>query len=59
MATSERRHLERFSLRVPLRFRSLGLASDKTEHFTAGAFFGITIHAGTPFQAAARATAAA
>src|ERR1700740_2765241 len=28
-------------------------------HFTFGAFFGITIHAGIPRQAAARATAAA
>ncbi len=34
MKTSERRQLTRFSLRTPLRFRALGVASDKTEHFT-------------------------
>jgi len=31
---SERRHLKRYNLRTPLRFRAVGLASDKTEHFT-------------------------
>lgn len=33
MSPAERRQLERFRLRVPLRFRTLGLASDRTEHF--------------------------
>jgi hypothetical protein len=31
---SERRHLTRYNLRTPIRFRAVGLASDKTEHFT-------------------------
>jgi PilZ domain len=31
---SERRQLTRYNLRTPIRFRALGLASDKTEHFT-------------------------
>jgi hypothetical protein len=34
MAASDRRQLTRFSIRTPLRFRTVGLASDKTEHFT-------------------------
>jgi hypothetical protein len=60
MAPSERRHLERFSLRVPLRFRSLGLAADKTDHFTEainlsrGGFFFVTsapLHVGMPIEA--------
>ena len=34
MDISERRHLRRYNLRTPLRFRAIGLASDKTEHFT-------------------------
>jgi len=63
MASSERRHLERFSLRVPLRFRSLGLASDKTEHFTEavnlsrGGFFFVTsapLQVGMPIEATFR-----
>ncbi len=60
MASSERRQLERFSFRVPLRFRSLGLASDKTEHFTEainlsrGGFFFVTsapLQVGMPIEA--------
>jgi PilZ domain len=31
---SERRQLARYNMRTPLRFRAVGLASDKTEHFT-------------------------
>ena len=63
MASSERRQLERFSLRVPLRFRSLGLASDKTEHFTEavnlsrGGFFFVTsapLQVGMPIEATFR-----
>ena len=30
----ERRQLTRYNLRTPLRFRAMGLAADKTEHFT-------------------------
>src|SRR6202007_3389954 len=33
MKGSERRQLTRFNLRTPLRFRAIGLSSDKTEHF--------------------------
>jgi hypothetical protein len=60
MAPSERRHLERFPVRIPLRFRSLGLASDKTEHFTEavnlsrGGFFFVTsapLQVGMPIEA--------
>jgi len=60
MAPSERRQRERFSLRVPLRFRSLGLAADKTEHFTEainlsrGGFFFVTsapLQVGMPIEA--------
>src|SRR5262249_32352917 len=34
MDISERRHLTRYNHRTPLRFRAVGLASDRTEHFT-------------------------
>ena len=34
MKVAERRQLARLSLRTPLRFRALGVASDQTEHFT-------------------------
>jgi len=34
MKVSERRQLTRLNLRTPLRFRALGVAADKTEHFT-------------------------
>lgn len=34
MAASDRRQLARYSVRTPLRFRAVGLASDKSEHFT-------------------------
>ena len=33
-ATSERRQVARVSTRTPLRFRAVGVAADKTEHFT-------------------------
>jgi hypothetical protein len=57
---SERRQLERFRIRVPLRFRPLGLASDQTEHFTEtanisrGGFFFVTsapLQVGMPIEA--------
>lgn len=60
MTPVERRQLERFQLRVPLRFRPLGLASDQTEHFTEtanisrGGFFFITsapLQVGMPIEA--------
>jgi len=59
----ERRHLERFRLRVPLRFRPIGLASDKSEHFTEavnlsrGGFFFVTsapLQVGMPIEATLR-----
>src|ERR1700756_1968956 len=31
---SERRQLTRYNLRIPLRFRAIGVTSDRTEHFT-------------------------
>src|SRR5258706_5830186 len=34
MKVTERRQLARLNLRTPLRFRALGVASDRTEHFT-------------------------
>jgi hypothetical protein len=34
MKVAERRQLTRLNLRTPLRFRALGVAADKTEHFT-------------------------
>ncbi|HEX8871949.1 MAG TPA: PilZ domain-containing protein [Candidatus Acidoferrum sp.] len=60
MPSQERRQLERFSLRVPLRFRTLSLASDKSEHFTEavnvsrGGFFFVTsapLQVGMPIEA--------
>lgn len=60
MPSSERRHLERITLRIPLRFRALGLASDKSEHFTEminisrGGFFFVTsapLQVGMPIEA--------
>lgn len=34
MQSAERRQLARHNLRTPLRFRSTGVAADKSEHFT-------------------------
>jgi hypothetical protein len=34
MKSSERRNGTRYNLRTPLRFRAIGVAADKTEHFT-------------------------
>lgn len=34
MKMSERRQVTRFNLRTPLRFRALGVAADRTIHFT-------------------------
>ena len=60
MPPIERRHLQRFPVRVPLRFRSMGLANDPTEHFTEalnvsrGGFFFVTsapLQVGMPIEA--------
>jgi len=60
MAINERRHLERYRLRIPLRFRALTLAGDKSEHFTEainvsrGGFFFVTsapLQVGMPIEA--------
>jgi len=63
MKVSERRQLTRLSLRTPLRFRALGVASDKTEHFTealnvsrGGFFFASSapLQVGMPIEATLR-----
>ena len=63
MDISERRHLTRYNLRAPLRFRATGLASDKTEHFTEalnisrGGFYFATsapLQVGMPLEATVR-----
>ena len=60
---SERRLLSRFNIRTPLRFRAIGLASDKNEHFTEalnisrGGFFFATsapLQVGMPIEATLR-----
>jgi hypothetical protein len=57
---TERRRLERFRFRVPLRFRPLGLASGPVEHFaettniSRGGFFFVTsapLQVGMPIEA--------
>ena len=63
MKASERRQLARISLRTPLRFRALGVAADKTEHFTealnisrGGFFFASSapLQVGMPLEATLR-----
>ena len=63
MTPIERRQLERFRIRVPLRFRPIGLASDRGEHFTEtanlsrGGFFFVTsapLQVGMPIEATLR-----
>jgi PilZ domain len=63
MTSSERRQLPRFELRTPLRFRALGVAADKTEHFTealnvsrGGFFFASSapLQVGMPIEATLR-----
>jgi hypothetical protein len=60
VSPAERRQLERFRIRVPLRFRTLGLASDHSEHFaetaniSRGGFFFVTsapLQVGMPIEA--------
>jgi hypothetical protein len=63
MKASERRQIARISLRTPLRFRALGVAVDKTEHFTealnisrGGFFFASSapLQVGMPLEATVR-----
>jgi hypothetical protein len=63
MVNTERRHLERYRLRIPLRFRALSLAGDKSEHFTEainvsrGGFFFVTsapLQVGMPIEVSIR-----
>ena len=63
MKASERRQLTRLNLRTPLRFRALGVAADKTEHFTealnvsrGGFFFASSapLQVGMPIEATIR-----
>ena len=63
MAPSERRQLERFRIRVPLRFRPAGLAAGPAEHFaettniSRGGFFFVTsapLQVGMPIEATLR-----
>ena len=34
MDNSERRQLIRYAMRTPIRFKAMGIAADKSEHFT-------------------------
>jgi hypothetical protein len=63
MSASDRRQVTRYPLRTPLRFRAVGLASDKSEHFTEalnvsrGGFFFATsapLQVGTSIEATLR-----
>jgi len=63
MAGSDRRQVTRYNLRTPLRFRAVGLASDRSEHFTEalnvsrGGFFFATsapLQVGTSIEATLR-----
>jgi hypothetical protein len=63
MKAAERRQIVRFTLRTPLRFRAVGVAADKTEHFTealnisqGGFFFASSapLQVGTPIEATLR-----
>jgi len=63
MKVAERRQLARLNLRTPLRFRALGVASDKTEHYTealnvsrGGFFFASSapLQVGMPIEATLR-----
>jgi hypothetical protein len=63
VSPTERRQLERFRIRVPLRFRPIGLASGQAEHFaetaniSRGGFFFVTsapLQVGMPIEATLR-----
>jgi hypothetical protein len=60
---SERRQLTRYNVRIPLRFRAINLAADKSEHFTealnvsrGGFFFASSapLQVGVPIEATLR-----
>ena len=63
MGLSERRQLTRYPMRTPIRFKAVGLAADKSEHFTEalnvsrGGFFFVTsapLQVGMPIEATIR-----
>jgi hypothetical protein len=63
MDISERRHLTRFAMRTPIRFKAMGLATDQSEHFTEalnvsqGGFYFATsapLQVGMPIEATLR-----
>lgn len=63
MESSERRQLARFATRTPIRFKAMGLAADKSEHFTEalnisrGGFYFATsapLQVGMPIEATLR-----
>jgi hypothetical protein len=63
MSSAERRQLTRYSIRIPLRFRAINLAADKSEHFTealnvsrGGFFFASSapLQVGVPIEATLR-----
>jgi PilZ domain len=63
MKVAERRQVNRFNVRTPLRFRAVGVAADKTEHFTealnisrGGFFFASSapLQVGVPIEATLR-----
>ena len=63
MKNTERRQVARFNVRTPLRFRAMGVAADKTEHFTealnisrGGFFFASSapLQVGMPLEATVR-----
>ena len=63
MDISERRQLTRYPMRTPIRFKAMGLAADKSEHFTEalnvsqGGFYFATsaaLQVGMPIEATLR-----
>jgi len=63
MKVAARRQVNRFNVRTPLRFRAVGVAADKTEHFTealnisrGGFFFASSapLQVGMPIEATLR-----
>ena len=63
MENSERRQLTRYAVRTPIRFRAMGLAADRSEHFTEalnisrGGFYFATsapLQVGMPIEATLR-----
>jgi len=63
MDISERRHIIRYATRTPIRFKAMGIAADKSEHFTEalnvsqGGFYFATsapLQVGMPIEATLR-----